>query len=427
MKKRFILFVVIMTAFPAGLMAEGKLSLSLEEAQEYAIEHNRSLKNASIDIQKAQAAKWQSIAAMLPQVSAKVDYSNYFGYQMDVGAFKISMPPYAQLGITSSVGLNGASIVAVSISDISSKMADINLEKTETDLRNQVAKLYYAALVTEETLRLLEQNLQSMRKLHEVSQKSVEIGVAEQTDADQLKVQVTSMESSITSTKSAIEMAYNAIRLQLCVDENTEVVLTQTLEELANLAEAKALISEQFDIQRNHDYQLLQQSTELARKQVALTGWSNGPTLSVFHQFTAKKYLSDATTMNMTPPNMLGVSLNIPIFTSLKSSMAYKDAKLAYKKQLNVLDDTELALNIQHRQLVIDLQNAIETYQIQEQTVEVAQRVFDNIALKYQHGVSSSLDVTNAGTNLISAQSGYIQAILSITNAMISLKQLMNK
>ena len=77
-----------MTAFPAGLMAEGKLSLSLEEAQEYAIEHNRSLKNASIDIQKAQAAKWQSIAAMLPQVSAKVDYSNYFGYQMDVGAFK---------------------------------------------------------------------------------------------------------------------------------------------------------------------------------------------------------------------------------------------------------------------------------------------------------------------------------------------------
>ena len=66
----------------AGRVPESpsKLSLTLEEAQQYAIEHNRTLANASIDIQKAQAARWQTIASMLPQVTASTCYSNMMGY-----------------------------------------------------------------------------------------------------------------------------------------------------------------------------------------------------------------------------------------------------------------------------------------------------------------------------------------------------------
>ena len=56
-----------------------RVSFSLAEAQAYAIEHNRTLANASIDIQKAQASRWQTIASMLPQVDGSYSYSNYCG------------------------------------------------------------------------------------------------------------------------------------------------------------------------------------------------------------------------------------------------------------------------------------------------------------------------------------------------------------
>ena len=69
----------------------------------------------------------------------------------------------------------------------------------------------------------------------------------------------------------------------------------------------------------------------------------------------------------------------------------------------------------------------IEKYEIQKQNVAVAKRVFDNIAKKYEFGVASSLDVTNSGTNLIAAQSNYVQSLLEIVNAQISLEQLLNK
>ena len=404
-----------------------ELVLTLADAQQFAVEHNRTLTNASIDVQKAQANKWKAIASMLPQVKGSVDYSNYFGYKMSIGGMEIAMPPYSTLGLTSSIALNGAMIIGVEIADISKKMSDISLKKSERDIRNEVKTLYFTALVTEESLKLLKENLKSMNQLYEISQSSVDVGVAEQTSADQLKVQVATMESSINSVERSLEMVYNMLRLSLTLEEDVKLKLTQTVDELLDLTEVDGLMAETFDIERNYDYQLLKESTELARKQVAMTGWSNGPTISVYHQYSSKHYFSDEMTMNMTPPNMMGVQLSIPIFTSGVTASSIKDAQLSYRKQLNTLQDTELALNVQHNQLVYNLRSAVEKYYTQKQGVEVARRVFDNVAKKYEHGVASSLDVTNAGTSLVNAQSSYVQSVLEIVEDQISLEELLNK
>ncbi len=404
-----------------------KVSFSLAEAQQYAVEHNRTLANASLDVQKAQAVKWQRIAALLPQVSASSSYSNSLGYKMDLGPMKISMTPYMTFNISTTIALSGAQIVSLGIADISRRMADITQEKTERQISDQVETLYFSALVTEETLRLLHENLASMQKLHAITQNSVDVGVAEQTDADQLQVQVATMESTIKTTERSLEMVYNSLRLQLCLEEGVDIVLTQGIDDLLNMQTTSDLLAAEFDIDDNYDYKLLKESTELARKQIALTGWTTGPTLSVYHQFNARHNFSNEATMNMTPPNMLGAQLNIPLFAFGKNYAAIKDARLAYKKQLNTLEDTELSLNVQHSQLLYNLRSAIEKYEIQKQNVAVAKRVFDNIAKKYEFGVASSLDVTNSGTNLIAAQSSYVQSLLEIVNAQISLEQLLNK
>lgn len=429
MMRKTGLFVLALLVV-AGAFAQdgpGRISLTLDEAQRYAIEHNRTLANASIDIQKVQASRWQTIAGMLPQVSASSAYSNMMGYKMNLGTMQISMPPYATFNVTTNVALSGAQIVSLQLSKISRKMADINLHKSERDIAEQVETLYYSALVVEETIGLLEKNMESMLKLLRITQNSVDVGVAEQTDADQLKVQAASLESTINTTRSSLEMVYNSLRIQLCLEDDTEIVLTESLDDLLNVQRAAALLAEKFDIERNYDYQLLKQNTELARKQIALTGWSNGPTFSVYHQYSGRHNFSDEPTMNMTPPNMIGAQINIPIFTSGKMTAAMKDARLSYKKQLNQLEDSELALRVQHRQLVYNLNSALEKYDIQKKSVEVAQRVFDKIALKYEHGVSSSMDVTNSGTNLVTAQSNYVQAVLDIVSAQLALETMLNK
>lgn len=423
--KTAILLLAITAVVPVA--AQDRIVLSLDEAQQYAIEHNYTLQNASLDIRKAQASRWQAIAGLLPQITASTSYSNMMGYKMDLGQMQLSMPPYATFGVQTAIGVNGAQIVSLGIANISRRMADITLEKNERMIADQVETLYFSALVTEETISLLEKNRESMQKLYEITQSSVDAGVAEQTDADKLEVQVATMDNALNTTRRALEMVYNSLRLQLCLDENVEIKLTQTIDDLLNFGTTSQLLTAEFDLDDNYDYQLLKQNTELARKQIALTGWQNGPTFSIYHQYSGRHNFSNEPTMNMTPPNMIGAQLSIPLFTSGKMTAAVKDARLAYQKQLNTLEDTELSLNLQHRQLVYNLRTALEKYNLQKRSVEVAERVFDNISLKYKYGVASSLDVTNAGTSLLTAQSNYVQSLLDIVEAKVSLQQLLNK
>ena len=406
--------------------ADSLLQLSLEDAQRHALEHNRSLKNATLEVRVAEARRWQTLATMLPQVSAKADYSNMFGYSMDLGQFKISMPNSITFNGTASVTLSGAQVVGVQLEKIAGRMADISLKQTEQEVSDQVKTLYYSALAMEETVDLLEQNLVNLEKLQQHTLRSVEVGVAEQTDADRISVQVTSMKTSLNSTRRQLEMIYNSMRLQLGLNVSTELALTQSVDDLMQVDNALALLDTEFVLDNNYNFQLLSENVAQAQKQIALKKWEFAPTLSAFYQYTKVEYLSDELTMRSTPPNMFGLSLNVPIFSSGSRLKGVKMAQLAYQQQVNTYDDTREALLVQHRQLMYNLSSSFESYLSQKENMTVAQRLFDNVSRKYEHGMASSMDVTNTGTELVAAQSSYVQALLEVVTARIELEQLLN-
>ncbi|MBQ1653871.1 MAG: TolC family protein, partial [Bacteroidales bacterium] len=168
---------------------DGALSISLKSAQDYAVEHNKTLKNSSLDIRKAEAAKWGAIASMLPQVSASLGYSNYCGYEMNLGPMSMSMPATGTLGITASVALTGQQIIGIQMAEMSKTLADITTQQSEDEIRYQVAKIYMSILVMQNTTELLERSLENLESLQETTQNAVDVGAAEQTDADKLMVQ----------------------------------------------------------------------------------------------------------------------------------------------------------------------------------------------------------------------------------------------
>ncbi len=405
--------------------AQEKLSLTLGQAQEYALDHNRSLKNASLDIQKAEANKWSTLSTMLPQVNGAVDYANMMGYQLTMMGFDIAMPPYATISLTTSVSLSAAQIIGVQMQNIAAKMSNITLKQTEQQVTNQVKTLYFSALVMEETTVLLDSNLANMKKLLAHTENSVKVGILNQTDADQLAVQIVTVENTINSVKRSLEMIYNALRLQLGIGVDTEIELTQAIDELVNVEKATSLLGVQFSSENNFNYQLLKSSVDLSKAQVNMKKWAYAPSLSAYHSYTKKEYFSDEPTMNMTPPNIIGLSLKVPIFSSASRYASLKVAQIDYEKQLNTLADAGEGLVIQHRQLCFNLSSALETYQTQKRNIEVNQRIFEDISRKFENGMASSLEVTTAGSGLITAQSNYVQTLLNLVSAQIALEELL--
>lgn len=428
MKRRLIVCLLPLFWVLAAMAQQPEtMLLSLEEAKQYAVEHNRTVQNAGLSVKQAEAARWQAIASMLPQVSGSLDYTNMCGYEVKLAGMPIPMNPTGSLSLQASMTIGGQQIVGSLISNLAIEMQDVAKAKTVQAIEANVTNVYVNILATTETVDLLRKNLVNLQNLSKMTQNAVEVGAAEQIDADQLSVQVASMESAINTTERTVEVLYSSLRLLLGVSADEVIDLTDDLDNILNADEAMKLLSTELVLEDNYDYALSKKQAELAQKQVTLKAMEYVPTVTGFYQYSGKTYFGQAEGMNMTPPNTVGVTLSVPIWSSGVRAAGVTEKKLAYQAAQNTLADTEDQLKVQDRQYRYDLVSAYDNYQIQKRNIDVTQRVFDNMAKKFEYGYASSLDVTNTSTNLISAQQNYIQALTSMVQAHVNLKNLLNK
>lgn len=409
--------------------APAVLTLSLREAQDYAVRENRTLRNASLAVQEAYAQRWQTIASMLPSVDGSYSYSNYCGYSATLSMMgnnvNISMPNVGALGVTASVGVTGQGVVGVLLNNIAIDMKKISLEQTETELRQSVMTSYVSVTVMEDIVALLDSSMQNLEHLADMTQQSVNIGVAEQTTADQLKVRVNTLKNNISQSKRMIELARNTLRVLLAVPASTELVLTDNADELLSAEHVLNLLGQHFNIHNNLNYRLLEKTTDLARTNVHMAAWAYGPTVSLAYNYSNQQYYGEGG-MRMTPPNLVQLTVRMPLWSSGKRAAGVIEKKIAYEEAKNTLAETTQQLGIQYKQLCYNLNNAYETYLNEKDNIDVTKRVFESTTNKFQWGTASNLELTNASNDLISAQSSYAQAVMSLINAQIELDTFMN-
>lgn len=405
------------------------LQLSLQEAQNHAVESNRSLKNASLAVQEAYAQRWQTIASMLPQVDGSYAYSNYCGYSatLSMGGMEVpvSMPNVGALGVTASMGLNGQGIVGALLNNIAIDMKKIALEQSESELRGNVMSSYVSVLALQSITELLDSTLLNIQGLEQMTQSAVDAGAAEQTSADQIRVRVNTLKNSINQQKRNIELAFTSLKVLLDVPVETELVLTDKIDGVLSAEKVLALLGENFIVENNLNYQLLSKNVELAKRNVHMAGWAYGPTVAVAYNYANQQYYGEGG-MRMTPPNLVQVSVKMPLWSSGKRAAGVVEKKIAYEEAKNTLSETTDQLAIQYRQLCFNLNNAYETYLNEKENIEVSKRVFNSATEKFKYGASSNLELTNASNDLINAQSTYVQAMLSLVNAQVELDKFLN-
>lgn len=402
-----------------------ELSLSVEEAQDYAVKANRTLRNADLAVQQAYAQRWQTIAAMLPQADASWSYSSTCGYEMEFGGMKIAMPDYSTTGVKASIGINGQSVVGAVLNTIAIDMQKIALEQSEDNLRANVKTSYASVLVLQDVVALLDSSLQNVEKLAEMTQRSVDVGAAEQTTADQIMVRVNTLRNNINSNKRSILLAQNSLKVLLDVPVGTQLTLTSTLDDMLSAEAVLNLLGEDFILQNNLNYQSLAKNVDLAKANVHMASWAYGPTVAVGYQYSKQHYYADGG-MRMTPPNAVSVSVSMPLWSSGKRAAGVVEKKIALESARNTLAETTDNLGIQNQQLRFNLQNAYETYMVEKENMDVTQRVFQSTTNKYNYGTTSNLELVNASNDVISAQSTYVQAVLTLVNAEADLEKFLN-
>ncbi len=426
-KLKLILFL---SFFACRLNAQEKLSLSLEEAKNYAIEYNKMVKNADLAVTEAQKKINETISTGLPQADVNIDYSNFLGAEMEF-SFGEGLPPRmipfnptSNLNLTvSQLIFSGSYIVGLQSVKLYKEVSETSLLKTEQDIKVQVTKSYNNALVAEHSIDILKRNLQNTKEIFTRTKTMESVGMAEKLDVDQFEVQLSSLENSLKAAERQRELTYNLLRFQLGISIETPIELTDSLNGLMDGLDYELFAEKSLVLDNNLDYQLMFSQEKLAEKQISLKKMSYLPTLTSFYRYTNKILKPE---FDLSPKNVVGLNLSIPILSSGMRNSQLSQAKIEYETTLNNKELLSSQLMLQEKQSRYNLVNAMEQYENRKNNVDVAYRVYKSYQLKFEQGVASSLDLTQSNSNYLQAESEYIMAIMNLFDAKLSLQQLMN-
>jgi len=234
---------------------------------------------------------------------------------------------------------------------------------------------------------------------------------------------VTSLDNAVKSTERQLELAYNLLRLQLGLDTDIPIKLSSTIDEIFQKNIVQYLVVDSFNIQNNIDYQLVSMQGEIMKKQILIQKTNYLPTLVGYYSHTEKIKTAH---FDMTPKDVIGLSLSIPIFSSGIRSAKLSQAKIDYDISNNTKELLTQQLSMAQKQLRFNYKNFFEQYQNQKNNVDIAKEVLDKMQLKYQQGVVSILELTSANNDYLKAESDYTGTLLQLLNADLALRKINN-
>ena len=179
--------------------------LSLEEAVNFAVEHNKELQASQLDIELRNKMVLESISQGLPQINAGLDYVTYFGKKMDLMGTSMDMASSTVTGSVSQLLFSGQWILGIQTSKIAKQIAAQQVDITELDIKENVYNSYYTILVSERLMKIVEENLKNMTEIQNHTENMYKVGTAEVTDVDQIKITVSQLKNSLLAMERTVD------------------------------------------------------------------------------------------------------------------------------------------------------------------------------------------------------------------------------
>ncbi len=442
---RKYIYGVFVFFFTSVLLAQEKeMHLSMQEAIDYAIKNNYDNKVAVKNIDAAKQRKWETTTIGLPQINGKLDYQNWLKQQVSFlpaelaggapGTFvPVTFVPKqtmnASLTLTQLI-FDGSYLVGLQSAKTYLKISEQAKEKTELATREAVINAYGNVLVTEKTIDILQKNRDVLKKNLNETEKIYENGLTEQENVEQLQITLGNVQNNLNNAKRMKFIAYKMLNIALGNSIEKKLVLTDTLDNLVLSNTDLSLLSQKFNVENHIDFKMAENDRESKRLLMKLEQSKALPSLSAFVNYGANTNSNTFTFFNTSQRwfdySLLGVSLNVPIFSSLGRHSKTARARIELENSEIRKEEVRQKLNLQAESAKSEYQLSIENYETAKKNLGLAERIEKKQQVKFFEGISTSFDLLQAQNQLYSQQNSYVQSMLNVIAKKAKLENALN-
>lgn len=443
--KYILTLVFVLLSLSLSAQEKKIYKISLQDAIERALDSSYVAINAKRDQLKALKQKWETTADGLPQISALVDYRYNPIIRITplpgevVGGEPGTFVPVAfdvRQNMNASATLNqlifdGSYIVALKAAKTFLEYSKNANDKTRLQVRQSAISSYANALVVQSNVNILKNNQQTVKKNLDETRRIFEEGLAEQEEVEQLQITYQELSNRLRNAERNFNLSKQTLCMVLGLPVDAELELTDNLETLAQSQLADFdLLEQQLNVEQNIDYKIANNLVKQRELEWQLERSKALPTLSAFANYGATTFGDDFVFFNQNTEwfqfSTVGVSLSVPIFSSLKRAKSSQRAEIALMQAETDLRQSVERIKLDFNQAKSDYNFALENYQTSQDNLDLAERIERKNTTKYKEGISSSFELRQAQLQLYDAQNNYLQSMLNLINSKTSLETILN-
>jgi outer membrane protein len=417
-------------------------SFSLQQAIEHGLKNNAATINATRDIEISKQKKWETTANGLPQINGTVGYQYNIELQKSLIPAEIFGGPagtFAEVAFgtkqnaaasltLSQLIFDGSYVVALQASKAYLEYFQNYKKKTDAEVREMIINSYGNVLLAEESILILEKNKSVLEKNYNDINQIYKNGLGEEESVEQISITLASIKSNLSNVKRLREISLKMLKINLGIDIEANLTLADNLDTLSKNNLLQVTDKTEYNVNSSIDYQIASNFVTQKKLLLKLEKAKALPSLGAAFNYGANAFSQQFTFLNTNQRwfnySNIGVSLNVPIFSSFGRSAKTQQAKIAFEQAKTLQTDVEQKLKLQYQKAKSDFEFSIEQYETAKSNLNLAERIEKKQQIKFKEGLSTSFEFSEAQRQLYSSQQNYLQSMVDVINKRASLEKL---
>ncbi|MFZ1704288.1 MAG: TolC family protein [Saprospiraceae bacterium] len=450
------IIILLFSIFWFSPDSRSQQTFSLDDAVKYGLQQNNEIKLKNLAVSDAAAQVKEFKAIGLPIVSSSVNYQYYLAVPAQPVAdfigpsvynilfnenvipsreldapqtFKFSLfqPNSLSAGLeVSSMLFDGSYLYGVKAARFYKELVAQEKEVSIQTIKENITKAYLSVLLAQENLMVMENNLLNLSKSLNEIKAMFDNGFAESLDVDRLQLSYDNLSTETENITQLVQITKNLLKYQMNFPMNQEIQLSQTITDLMiSWNNAAELEKAGVDFSQRQEYKLIQLGQDLNQLDYLRTKAGYYPTLRGFANVQGNLYRKDLFDKNETgwiPQSAVGLALQIPIYDGGQKSAKLQRVKIRTMESDIEKQNLENSIQLQVTNAFISYKSASNGLENRKKALSTTQNIYNKTLIKFREGVGSSLEVTQAESDLYMAQSRYTDAVYNVLSALLDWK-----
>jgi outer membrane protein len=403
-----------------------RYELSAAQAVDFARKNSVEVMNALLNIKKQQYENRAITSAALPQVKGSLNVTKYIDLPTSLipaeffgGPAGTFIPVQFGTEYNGTYGFtidqllfDGQIFVGLQARRAAIDYSTATAEVTAEMIKANVYKIYYQLVVGEKQISTIDANITRTEKLLSDTRALFQSGYAEQLDVDKTNVNLANLRTEKLKLENKLKTGYVGLKYLMGMPVRTELKLTDTLsDEMVK----ESILVDSVRYEDRKEIQALLAAEKLNKYDIKRYQFMYIPTVSLNGNYSRNAQRNNFDFFkggrDWFTITYVGLQINVPIFDGLYKDSKIKVARINLQQTQNMIEGTKNRINLEVDSAAITIGNAIVTLDAQRRNMELANEVYNQTKVKYDNGLGSNLEITNAEAELRTAQNNYFSAL----------------